>query len=251
VDILNNGLYFLKFSHNKSECTYLSIFDPVSVKILKEKMMDNTCCDAFQINNNKNLIALECYNEINHSLVIINLDLEIVQEKKIKFFRDANESFIFVSKCNENENGIEITMLDWSLNEIKSFEFKPLISCCYRFKSLKDKLIVQSEYYERNLKIFDENAFLLKDINLDYSFKLLTSSNENIILLPMNNKKLIYLNFNGDLLKEIKLIDYNINWETLVGINSKGIIKFDKNDEIASILDYSRLVIFNLVKMMK
>jgi hypothetical protein len=252
VDILNDGLYFLKFAHedkiyiNLTARTYLSVFDPVSKKILKEKMIHNNCCKTLQINNNNNLIALDCFNRIgkkkNCNLVIINSNLEIVREKNIKYTRDSDESFIFVRKCSENKNINEITILDWSLNEIKSFEFKQPMTKIRDFKYLKDKFIVKTAHSD--LKIFDSNYLLLKEIEIDNCF-IFSNSNENIILLQENNNKLIYLNLNGDLLKKINLIDYKIAWQGFKDHFNKGAIKFGKNDEIALILDYSRLVIFN------
>ncbi len=45
VDILNDGSYFFNFFHKNLSsnklCTYFSIFEPVSRRILKEKLMDN------------------------------------------------------------------------------------------------------------------------------------------------------------------------------------------------------------------
>lgn len=247
VDILNDGSYFFNFCHRNLSsnkfCTYFSIFDPVSRRISKEKLMDNIF--FWNIKTNKNLIALQRYNDNNYFLSIMNLDLEIVMEKKT-YLRDANESFIFVSFYSEYEyDGIEISLLDWSLNELKSLKFKPSVRNHFDFNYLKDKFIVHFLNDSYTLRIFDENSLLLKQVDLGYPFKLAATSNENIILLPDDNKKLIYLNSNGDLLKEIDLIDYKFNWKRLTRPGSYNRIKFDKNDNIAFILEYSKLIIFN------
>ena len=95
--------------------------------------------------------------------------------------RDANESFIFVSFYSEYEyDGIEIILLDWSLNELKSLKFKPSVRNHFDFNYLKGKFIVHFLNDSYTLRIYDENSSLLKKIDLGYPFKLAATSNEHI-----------------------------------------------------------------------
>jgi len=214
------------------------------MKIKKEKLFEKYSYHDANFNQNFVCIIYNC-----KSLVLMNLDLEIIKERSdIDRIICTNKSFIIGSKTNGQSSGKEVfQLIDWqSLETIQVFNFQTQLkndpfyiefyNPIYKLQILEKNGIKFYVYYANlSLIIFDENGYFVNKTSFTHHFTINTDHNNNLIVDMMSYRhglnRLIYLNSNGKKLKET-IIKHDIEQDSNYFILGKNL-----NEKIGFLLN--------------
>lgn len=231
--ILTNRMFLITFKEIGTYNTTIMIYDPVLKKILNQTIL--TDCYIFGLQINKTLIVLDCFNNKSSSMIIMNQNnLQIIKQIPSEYLKiiGVNESNIF---CLNSSSGNELDVYDWSFRKVFHIEYQ-YFDCTQPFfisniEQIGQLFQIGCKYYfhmqNSSLLIFDQMGSMLKRINFDnFRFTEYDSSLQNIIALNENKTKIYYFDLNGNLIKEIKLVNVGklmleIDLRFLIDENSK------------------------------
>jgi len=234
-DILENSLYLIYFIATDSRnLSYVALYDPSLNEIKKEKMYPGV--RFTDTNINQDLIALLQTSSLKTSLVIMNLDLEIIHEMfPVNLISCTNESFIYI-----RYNNFTIQVFDWSLRVVKTlhlqnndsnrpFYFKDLCFSRYSF----DLKVFDNVYSLKSYKsqiIFNENGLMINDFSVS-NFELHRDYKKNLFFFKQTGSMVNFSNLSGQEEKIIE-IDHENYKNTSIKFDSNGKIYFNDGNEI-------------------
>lgn len=230
-----NGTFFIIYQ-NESSFLVLVTFDPVSGKTEKKTLCK--CTTFYGITKNKNSIAILLSEFDQDSLLILDTNFKVINEKRIPKMnlRGANDSFLYFSVENNNE---PFVIYDWKLNKLetnKKFQNKdenaPFYISPYldQIDNRNEKFII---LHDNRINIVDElTGSTLNSIQIETIYFFIDSTNL-IVVFDETNKQMCYYDLNGILVKCIHLE----NFDQCYGFN------VDKNDKL-NFFDWNSNIIY-------
>ena len=208
----NNDFVIFVFQNSGLKQMKALLFDE-NKTLKKTKTLNVSACGTIYSSANR-LCVQYAINKSNY-LCVLNEKLEPLTQIEINKQRlvGSNDSSIFLTTDPKSETSIVV--YDWSLKLVKEFGQKTQRTEPYYLRNVYGFQVKNDKYYvidnnslgDRSLKIIDEKSgVLLNSISID-RISLFNIDADNRLIL-VNSDKLVYLNQNGHLLKEIKLVNF-------------------------------------------
>jgi hypothetical protein len=213
IDMLDNGFYFIAYQNTNSTLVFFTLNDEEKSQ---EKIFKNT--SILNVKRNKNQIALNYILNGNNCVAIIDHQLNIVYNNFIvkKILKGASETFLFfIAEQDEKMNTTALInqplhLYNWKNEFVSTLGQRTNINEAFYFTTnIKQLNSLNGKYVyltDTSLVIMDvQKGICSKTIQIEADKFEYDSSSKELILLKNSERKLVYYDLSGELIKEIEL----------------------------------------------